>query len=353
MTAAHTALAFATHPGKVREKNEDAYVCLTPEQTDGFGHLLVVADGMGGAQAGELASYMLVNAFNTQYGTLRRAGAGARTAIAEIVARANDTMVDLCEARPELRGMGTTCAVVAIENGALFRVPIEAMLETMEVRALAPLVRTDGTLDFLVATEVGLFNIVGDQASPIRVDGAPLVVSRLAARPRVGDVLSAWAVEEGGLVRITLGEGPDDPPLLARMPRLGEIEALASDDEGRPWWVEDGVLFSMTRDQRVIVRPLPMPAGVAPSAITAIAAERELWIHGADAQSGAPGALFHFDGHVFRAITGGIEGMTIRCATGSECLGFDGRGEMARIAVRHAAGLEGLAEAPRCASPSP
>ena len=117
MTAAHTALAFATHPGKVREKNEDAYVCLTPEQTDGFGHLLVVADGMGGAQAGELASYMLVNAFNTQYGTLRRSGASARTAIADIVTRANDAMVELCEARPDLRGMGTTCVVAAIENG--------------------------------------------------------------------------------------------------------------------------------------------------------------------------------------------------------------------------------------------
>lgn len=117
MSTAEPSLAFATHKGKVREKNEDAYVCLTPEQTDGFGHLLVVADGMGGAQAGELASYMLVNEFNTQYGRLRRAGASARTAIADIVTRANDAMVDLCEARPELRGMGTTCAVVAIEDG--------------------------------------------------------------------------------------------------------------------------------------------------------------------------------------------------------------------------------------------
>jgi hypothetical protein len=155
------------------------------------------------------------------------------------------------------------------------------MLETMEVRALAPLTRADGTLDFLVATDAGLFVVVGDQASPIEIEGAPLVATHLAPRPRAGDVLSAWAADESGLVRITLGEGPTDPPALARLARLGEIEALASDDEGRPWWVEDGVLFSMTRDQRVILRALPMPAGVAPSGLTAIAGSGELWVHGA------------------------------------------------------------------------
>jgi hypothetical protein len=234
--------------------------------------------------------------------------------------------------------------VVAIENGALFRVPIEPMLETMEVRALAPLTRADGTLDFLVATDAGLFVVVGDQASPIEIEGAPLVATHLAPRPRAGDVLSAWAADESGLVRITLGEGPTDPPALARLARLGEIEALASDDEGRPWWVEDGVLFSMTRDQRVILRALPMPAGVAPSGLTAIAGSGELWVHGALEGESSSSALFHFDGHVFRSVTGAIDGMTIRCATASECLGFDGTGELARIAVRHGASLEGLLE---------
>jgi hypothetical protein len=47
---------------------------------------------------------------------------------------------------------------------------------------------------------------------------------------------------------------------------------------------------------------------------------------------------------VFRSVTGAIDGMTIRCATASECLGFDGTGELARIAVRHGASLEGLLE---------
>jgi hypothetical protein len=239
--------------------------------------------------------------------------------------------------------VGERC-VVAIEDGALFRVPIEPMLETMEVRAIAPLTRAEGTLDFLVATDAGLFVVVGDQASPIEIEGAALLASHLAPRPREADVLSAWAADESGLVRITLGEDPSDAPALARLARAGEIEALASDDEGRPWWVEDGVLFSMTRDRRVIARALPMPAGVAPSGLTAIAGSGELWVHGALEAESTSRALFHFDGQVFRNVAGAIDGMTIRCATGSECLGFDGTGEMARIAVRHAASLEGLFE---------
>ena len=40
--------ASATHPGRKRRRNEDSYVCRPP--------LFAVADGMGGAQAGEVAA---------------------------------------------------------------------------------------------------------------------------------------------------------------------------------------------------------------------------------------------------------------------------------------------------------
>jgi len=41
-------VAVATDPGRRRRHNEDAYVCEPP--------LFAIADGMGGAQAGEIAS---------------------------------------------------------------------------------------------------------------------------------------------------------------------------------------------------------------------------------------------------------------------------------------------------------
>ena len=46
--------ATATHAGRVRRKNEDAYYAEPP--------LFAVADGMGGALAGELASRIAVQA---------------------------------------------------------------------------------------------------------------------------------------------------------------------------------------------------------------------------------------------------------------------------------------------------
>ena len=46
--------AIATHAGRVRRKNEDAYYAEPP--------LFAVADGMGGALAGELASRIAVQA---------------------------------------------------------------------------------------------------------------------------------------------------------------------------------------------------------------------------------------------------------------------------------------------------
>lgn len=239
--------------------------------------------------------------------------------------------------------------VVGVENGALFRVPIAPMLAAMDVRTLAPLpaVGATGDIDFLIATDAGLYVVVGDQASAIRLDGAPLIATHLATRP---GTRSAWAADDEGLLRITLADRMGDAPTLSRLARGGEITALASDAEGRPWWVEDGTLYSMTRDLRVIARVLPMEAGVAPTDVTSIADDGELWVHGSDT-TGARGALFHYDGHEFRAVQGAIGAMTIRCATGSECVGFDGTGELARIAIRHAVSVDGLVEGMRVHEP--
>jgi serine/threonine protein phosphatase PrpC len=61
--------AAGTHPGQVRESNQDAVLAFvrSPEKGDTLG-LLVVADGMGGHQAGEVASLLVVE---TVYNALR------------------------------------------------------------------------------------------------------------------------------------------------------------------------------------------------------------------------------------------------------------------------------------------
>ena len=56
MTALHIVeFADITNTGRVRRNNEDSYIVEPP--------LFVLADGMGGAQAGEVASRLTIEAF--------------------------------------------------------------------------------------------------------------------------------------------------------------------------------------------------------------------------------------------------------------------------------------------------
>ncbi len=98
-----------TDQGKVREQNEDAY---------GYhDKLFVLADGMGGHQAGEIASAIAVQTIlamdfsnNSPAQTLR-----------EAVYQANQAILDSVEQNPGQYGMGTTVAILYFhENQAYY-----------------------------------------------------------------------------------------------------------------------------------------------------------------------------------------------------------------------------------------
>lgn len=93
-----------THPGQVRPNNEDAI------DFDAAMGVAVLADGMGGLNAGEVASASAVAAVLE---TL--AGAAERTTehVREAIAAANRHVYDLSRQQRELRNMGTTLVVLA------------------------------------------------------------------------------------------------------------------------------------------------------------------------------------------------------------------------------------------------
>ena len=84
--------------GRQRRVNEDAYHARAP--------VFVVADGMGGAQAGEVASRVAVEAFERG---LDDGGAGsAEQLLAERVREANARIHEMSQAEQDRAGMGTT-----------------------------------------------------------------------------------------------------------------------------------------------------------------------------------------------------------------------------------------------------
>ena len=94
----------ATDTGRVRKGNEDAFLAV-----DG---LFAVADGMGGHQAGEVASHV---ALETLRGSFDAAGTDV---LVTAVERANHEVVDRSLGDPELAGMGTTLVAMALVDAA-------------------------------------------------------------------------------------------------------------------------------------------------------------------------------------------------------------------------------------------
>jgi protein phosphatase len=101
------AIAGASHVGRIRQTNQDAFDRFDDPERDEI--LLVLADGMGGHRGGETAARMAVGTL----GKLVQDGTGSpRERLEAAIDRANTEIHRLSERNSMLRGMGTT--VVAL-----------------------------------------------------------------------------------------------------------------------------------------------------------------------------------------------------------------------------------------------
>ncbi|HEX7059269.1 MAG TPA: Stp1/IreP family PP2C-type Ser/Thr phosphatase [Solirubrobacterales bacterium] len=94
--------AFQTDTGRQRNANEDSYFARSP--------IFVVADGMGGAQAGEVASKTAAEAFDRDL----PAGSPERT-LRETIEAANRQINERAHSDPSLAGMGTTITAAIVD----------------------------------------------------------------------------------------------------------------------------------------------------------------------------------------------------------------------------------------------
>jgi len=92
-----------SHPGRRRRRNEDAWVCHPP--------LFAVADGMGGARGGEIASRVAATALGESVD-----GSGEARVVA-LIQEANRQVYERARQDSDASGMGTTITVALFEDG--------------------------------------------------------------------------------------------------------------------------------------------------------------------------------------------------------------------------------------------
>ena len=113
----HIVGAMRTDPGLVRTLNEDSVVWVTPpehEESRGRGSLALVADGMGGHAAGEVASALAADVIRRLYYDI---DGPVPQVLANAFTTANRAILEYAAEHPECKGMGTTCTVLVFQDG--------------------------------------------------------------------------------------------------------------------------------------------------------------------------------------------------------------------------------------------
>jgi protein phosphatase len=193
--------AMRTDPGLVREANEDAVAWVTPQdETAAKGSLAIVADGMGGHAAGEIASAIAIEVIQRVFYDLK---APMPKVLETAFNAANRAILDYAEQHPECRGMGTTCTMLAFRDDTAWLAHIgdsrAYLLRKGELKQLSQ----DQTLVAQLLSEGAITREEAD-SSPVQ----NVILQALGAKAKIEPIIgSEGLVLEAGDVLVLCSDG--------------------------------------------------------------------------------------------------------------------------------------------------
>jgi PPM family protein phosphatase len=178
--------------GLVRQNNEDSYKLLTDV------HFFVLADGMGGHLAGEVASKEAVDGmcalFYERYHSSRTDLAQAERLFKEIIQEVNGAIYRMGRENAELRGMGTTlCCILIHPEGLIYGHVGDSRIYRLRKRKLEQLTQDHSLLRELI----DLGQITEQQAEDFLYKN--IITKAIGTEPCVEPDITHAALESGDM----------------------------------------------------------------------------------------------------------------------------------------------------------
>lgn len=109
---------YLTDSGRVRDHNEDSVTILKNANNE---YLLIVADGMGGHRAGEVASSISVSHMGKKFSEVNTIGSKLEAInwMKDNISEINQEILSYTKEHPEAAGMGTTTVMALLTNSYL------------------------------------------------------------------------------------------------------------------------------------------------------------------------------------------------------------------------------------------
>lgn len=143
---------YLTDTGRVRSHNEDSVTIVKNSSNE---HLMIVADGMGGHRAGEVASSMAVTHIGTRFSALSTIGTkiDAVNWLKENVDEVNSNIIKYGEENPDSQGLGTTIVMALLTEEFLIFANIgDSSGYVLKDKKLHKITKEHTLVNFLVET---------------------------------------------------------------------------------------------------------------------------------------------------------------------------------------------------------